>query len=185
MRRLLVAALLLCLPMVGEGHSIKHHPAGGSVPSGDDTVALGDSTHRFQSLYVSRGLWGGVQKALTAGAATPLFRVSLPASSWVVLRLRSTTFCTDGTDFSLRGYDCRFTCVNKAGTESCSAAVCGSNADVATGGASLTTHSLAADTAPANAIDFSLTAACSLVETTLDSYWSVEVMPSTIVVTAN
>lgn len=139
---------------------------------GTPSFSLGASTGAG-----ARYLMVGTAKALTEAVATPVVQIGIPSGGSVCGgRFEYTVEAGDGTDFQARHGRISFQAVNKAGVETATPASTAETADGSTIAASLgtLTYTVATDTTPTNAFNFTINATSSLVQTTLLVSYRVE-----------
>ena len=94
-------------------------------PTGTTTL-LGDDTKRwtpyFSNAYVKTSIQDSNFKALTDNVATQFVSVAIPqtaGSNYAGIEISYTIFCKDATNFAVEHGRVDLSCVNAAGTESC------------------------------------------------------------------
>lgn len=106
------------------------------TPEASGTRDLGKANPLFwRTLYLSHSIQGASLKALTESNATAFVQVAVPqtaAANYAGGEVTYTIYETDGTDSAVIEGNFKFSCVNKAGTESCAAIADVQTATIAT-----------------------------------------------------
>lgn len=110
---------------------------------------------------------------LTETTATPVLQFPIAQGDFVAGSLTLNTSCDDSTDFLLRRSKHEFVCYNAAGTETCDRtnATATESAIQATSG---TLTIVLSSTGGTDTVDLTVSATCSLTQTTLEAFWNVE-----------
>ena len=109
---------------------------------------------------------------LTSATATDAILFSIATDTFVQGTVTYNTYCAEATNEVMRRTRHHFSCFNDAGTEQCTFST-GDSAETATGGASLSAHTLDI-TSGTDTITFRVLATCSLTETTLETFWNIQ-----------
>ena len=156
MRRLLCLIVLLALPgLAGAQEFIRYYPGS-----------------EFKNYT----------KTLTAGVATPIFDIAVPAQGVSSALVMFSTICSDGTDFVSTNYLLTILCGNKADTETCAVTGGTHSQSAASSGGTFSTATLGLSYGT-NSVTLTFTAVCSLVETKLDAVWRAFPTPDAAVIT--
>jgi hypothetical protein len=138
-----------------------------------DTATLGATTVPMQGVYATRFTQGSKSKALTETVATTFVTVACPqtaSANFCAGRVIYTVYETDATDMSTIQGTAQFNCVNKAGTESCSAISDVQTASLVTGAGDTLACTITAVTGLADVIGLAAdcTDGATMVQTTLN-----------------
>jgi hypothetical protein len=151
-----------------------------------DSVDTGAATIPFKDSYLARSIQGSKSKALTAAAATEFVRVAIPQTALVNFaggKVYYQVYETDGTDMTTLKGEAQFNCVNKAGTEGCSAIADVQTAIYTSQGADTLTCAITAVTGLADMIGLAAncTDAGSMAETSFTIYYRLDMLqPNTV-----
>lgn len=151
-------------------------------PSVTDTDDLGMATPKsYRTLYLSRGLQGFKSMALTPASATTFVTIAIPQTAGANFaggEVIYQVYETDGTDMTTLVGRAKFNCVNKAGTEGCSAIADVQTAIYTSQGADTLTCAITAVTGLVDSIG--LAANCtdggSMAETTFVIYYRLDML---------
>jgi hypothetical protein len=148
-------------------------------PNGDDGKDIGSASNKVKELYVSRSIQGSKVKALTEGSPTSVVQIAIPDEDFFEVTFRWAVFADDGTDHQILKGEYLLVCINKDGSEACTA---GSNhADISNLSTGTLTCSESIDVSGSNAVIITLDCDSSLTQTTLDAYYRLDMLnPQTV-----
>lgn len=171
----------------GSNRAVRISSATGTVwtsalaPVTADSDTLGRSDSLYGHAYLSRSIQGSKTKALTETVATPLVQIAVPVGGYLAGTITVDVNCSDGTDWAGYGSRVVIRCHNKAGTETCGLNSGDTLASSGTGGASISSYTIASDNSPTNAVNITANVTCSLTQNVLDAYWRLDLLtPQTV-----
>jgi len=141
---------------------------GAFYPNTTDSYPFGGSANQITEAHISRSIQGSKSKALTESSATSFTRVAVPqtaGANHAAGKVIYEVYATDGTDSQSLVGEVYFSAVNKAGTETCSIGLVGTEILAVSAVSTLTcTHTCAS--AAADTVDISSNCVSSLAQTT-------------------
>lgn len=150
----------------------------GSVACTDPSVIIhshNQDTTQYRNL-AAYGSAGKMVKTLTETTPTAFVRIPVAASTGTGGTIDFTIFAADATDQQTLSGTIQFSVVNKAGTEVCTTPTTeGTPISSLTAGTPIVC-TLSCDTSPANAVDIQVSCTSSLTQTTLEAYWSINMV---------
>lgn len=144
------------------------------IPNNDLASTFGAAANRLKDIFTGNSLQGGNTKTLTETTATEFVRVAVPQTAGANYAGGTaiwTAYASDGTDSQSIHGESKFSAVNKAGTETCSAIIDSQTLVAASAGT--LTCTITCVTGLTDLVGLAANCTSSLVQTTLSLVWSV------------